>query len=87
LYSKPVYKKRRKTISKQTPKYLEYLNNKFINKDGESRSDTLLTLLAYSSILSLLSLKKRSYKREQPTRVSKGRLRQATKDGRGGLAT
>ena len=45
-------------MSKQTCKYLEYLDNKFINKNSESRYDILLTSLAYSSIPSLLSLKK-----------------------------
>ena len=51
-------------MSKQTCKYLEYLDNKFINKDDESGSDTLLTLSVYSSIPSLSSPKKRSHKRE-----------------------
>jgi hypothetical protein len=59
-----VYKKQQKTIFKQTCKHLEYLDNKFINKDNESGSDALLILLAYSSILSLLSPKKYSCKKE-----------------------
>ena len=41
-------------MSKQTPKHLEYLDNKFVNKNTKSKSDALLTLLAYSSILSPL---------------------------------
>jgi len=51
-------------VFKQTHKYLKYLDDKFVNKDTESKSNTLLTSLAYSSILSLLGRKKRSYKRE-----------------------
>jgi hypothetical protein len=51
-------------MSKQTRKHLEYSDNEFIDKDNESGSDNLLTLLAYSSIPSLLSSKKCSRKRE-----------------------
>jgi len=40
----------------------------------------------YSNILNLLNRKKYSYKREQPTKIFKGRLRQVTKDSRDGLA-
>ena len=47
-------------MSKQTYKHLKYLDNKFINKDSESGSNALSTLLVYSSILSLLSPKKYS---------------------------
>jgi hypothetical protein len=49
---------------KQTRKYLKYLDNKFINKDNESRSDALSTLSVYNSILNLSSPKKCSCKRE-----------------------
>jgi len=49
---------------KQTYKYLKYLNNKFVDKDTESKNDVLLTSSAYNSILSLLGRKKRSHKKE-----------------------
>jgi hypothetical protein len=75
LRNKPVHKKQQKTISKQTCKHLEYLDDEFINKDNKSGSDALLTLLVYSSIPNLLSLKKCSRKKEQSTRVFKGKLR------------
>jgi len=42
----------------------KYLDIKFTNKDSENKSDALSILLIYSGILSLLSPKKRSYKRE-----------------------
>jgi len=42
----------------------KHLNNKFINKDNENKSDTLSVLLTRSSVLNLLSLKKRNCKRE-----------------------
>jgi hypothetical protein len=82
-----MHKKQQKTIFKQTHKHLEYLNNKFIDKDNESGSDALSTSLVYSSIPSLLSPKKCSYKREQPTRVFKGKLQQAIKDDYSSPAT
>ena len=46
----------------------KYLDNKFINKNSKNRSNALSILLIYSSILSLLSLKKYNCKIEQPTR-------------------
>jgi hypothetical protein len=82
-----VYKKQWKITSKQTYKHLKYLNDEFIDKDDESGSDTLLTSLVYSSIPSLSSPKKCSCKREQPTRVFKGKLRQTTEDNYSSLAT
>ena len=87
MHSKPTYKKQQKTTSKQTHKHLEYSNNKFINKDNKSGSNASSTLSAYSSIPDLLSPKKHSHKREQPTRASKGKLQQATKDGHSSSAT
>ena len=46
----------------------KHLDIKFINKNSENKSDALSILLIYSGILSLLSLKKHNYKREQPPR-------------------
>jgi len=43
----------------------KYLNNKFINKDDKNKSNALSILSIRSSILSLLNLKKRNYKKEQ----------------------
>ena len=86
MRGKPTHKKRRKTASKQTRKHSEYSDNEFVDKDAESESDASSTSSAYSSIPSLSGWKKRSRKREQPARASKGKLRQATEDGRGGPA-
>jgi len=61
-------------MSKQTYKYLKYLNNKFVNKDTKSKSDTLLTSSAYNNILNLLSRKKCSRKKKQFTKAFISRL-------------
>jgi len=42
----------------------KHLNNKFINKDDENKSNILFVLLTRSNILNLLSLKKCNCKRE-----------------------
>ena len=62
MYIKAVLKKRQKI----TPKPICKCLNKFINKNSKNESDALFILLIYSSIPSLLSLKKRNRKIEQP---------------------
>ena len=55
-------------MSKPICKYLD----KFINKNSKNKSNISSISLTRSSILSILSLKKRNYKIEQPTRGING---------------
>jgi len=61
LRAKAAPKKRQKITPKPIRKHLDV---KFTNKDSKNKSNALSILLIRSGILSLLSLKKRSYKRE-----------------------
>ena len=62
--AKAILKKRQKITPKPIRKHLDI---NFINKDSKNKNKTLSILLTRSGILSLLSLKKHNYKREQPT--------------------